>query len=145
MARLDYEKDHRKRLPKDVPLDPINDAPRSERLREKRHPLLRDIALQTRELGARIGRSPTEDLKEAIARLVSLIKSFYVEVGHSANEIMNARTMIERANDKISGVGTSTPIALPGPGPSRPWKVKALTRSNTRKSKARGKRRKTVR
>jgi hypothetical protein len=134
MTHLDYEKDRRNRLPKDVPRDPINDATRKSRPRERRHPLLRDIERQTRELNRRIGPSSTEGLKEAISSLIKLIKAFYAEMRRGATEIANARTMIDRAKDKMKPARAIAPKRLPGPGPFRRWKVKVTPRSKRPRS-----------
>jgi hypothetical protein len=138
MTRLDHEKDRRNHLPKDVPRDPINDAPRPRHPRERRHPILGDIAKRTRDLDVRIGLSSPDELKNAIAGLVALIKAFYAEKGRGATEIANARTVIERANDKITRARPAAPKHLPGSGPYRAWKVKAKprpTRTRSRRNK----------
>lgn len=128
MTRLDHERVNRNKKPKDIPRDPINDAPRPRWKREKRHPLLGEIARHTRELDIRIGLSSREELKKAIAALVKLIRTFYAEEGHGATEISNAHTVIERVNDKTTRGRATIPKVLPGPGPFRSWKAKAVAR-----------------
>ena len=100
MTRLDWERDRRDRLPKDVPTDDINIPPRVfRRPRKPRPPALREISKQTKTLETLLKGNRPSNLLELARALEILVHEHGRKTGRTTKESMNAREIIKRIRD----------------------------------------------